>query len=84
VQDGYCTQHLPENQPATPEVKLPPVYTFQVYVAFGMPSEGSWSPREVEGFLWSKYNEGYKLHSTHYIGQNPEGLGMVYVLTLND
>lgn len=48
------------------------------------PNSGAWTVEAVEGYLSTFYEQGYELFQTHYLGENPEGLGMVFVLKLKD
>lgn len=41
--------------------------------------EGAYSVSEINFYLTEKINEGYKLFATHYLGEVPEGYGMLYV-----
>lgn len=45
-----------------------------------LPNGGALPVEEVDTYLDSWYAKGYVLVSTHYLGENPEGYGMLYVL----
>jgi hypothetical protein len=42
----------------------------------------AWPASDVDAYLNEFYKLGYTLHSCFYIGENPEGIGMVYVMTI--
>ena len=77
TEGDYCKQHAQG-------AKLVPVKIVVRYISkTSIPEEGSWTLDEVEGYLWSFYDQGYKLKETHYIGENPAGVGIVFVLALD-
>lgn len=39
--------------------------------------------QDVDIELGNYYVQGYRLFATHYIGQNPEAFGVLYILTLS-
>lgn len=39
-----------------------------------------WSGAEVDAQVSAWIGKGYKLQNTHYIGENPEGFGLVFIL----
>ena len=45
-----------------------------------MQVSGEWSVEDVDNYLSEWLNKGFRLFSTHYLGENPEGYGMMYVL----
>jgi hypothetical protein len=49
-------------------------------IAKVMPVEGSVLAEEVNMYLSEWYAKGYKLFSSHYLGENPEAYIMLYVL----
>ena len=40
-----------------------------------------WTVQEVDAYIDAWYQQGYKITDTHYLGENPEGFGMLYVMT---
>jgi hypothetical protein len=42
--------------------------------------EGSWPVGDVDVYLSEFINLGYTLFDTHYMGEAPEGYGVLYVL----
>lgn len=44
------------------------------------PLEAHYSIAEVDAYVGSWVDQGYKLISTHYLGENPEGFGVLYIL----
>ena len=64
----------------TPE--LPLVKHIVRYISIQGPdaSQGHFSAFEVDAYLSSWVQRGYKLLSAQYIGQNPEGIGILYIL----
>lgn len=56
------------------------VHHYLRYIAKGMPLEGSVSAEQVNMELSGWYAKGYRILSTHYLGENPEGYGVLYVL----
>lgn len=44
------------------------------------PDLGVWAVSEVDEYLNYLYTMGYHLFNTHYLGENPEGYGVLYVL----
>jgi hypothetical protein len=41
---------------------------------------GSFSVEDVNVFISQWLNKGYTLQATHYVGDNPEGYGVLFVL----
>mgnify|MGYP001057476391 CR=1 FL=1 len=54
------------------------------YISRGMPLEGAYSSEEVNMYLSEWMAKGYELFSTHYVGENPEGYGFMYILVHKD
>ena len=42
--------------------------------------EASWPAASIDEYLASWLNQGYTLFNTHYLGENPEGYGVLYIL----
>ena len=47
----------------------------------GDPQANHWSVQEIDAYLDAWYQQGYKLYNTHYLGENPEGFGVLYIMT---
>lgn len=45
-----------------------------------LPETSEWSVGDVDTYLSEWIAKGYRLFSTHYLGENPEGYGVLYVL----
>ena len=43
-------------------------------------ANGSFSVEDVNVFVSQWLNKGYVLKNTHYVGDNPEGYGVLFVL----
>lgn len=61
---------------------LPKVKQIIRYISrqYANPQEGHYSVAEVDAYVGSWIEQGYKLFNTHYLGENPEGFGVLYVL----
>jgi hypothetical protein len=46
------------------------------------PKENVYSGAEIDEYVSSWLNKGYKIVNTHYLGDNIEGYGMLYVLEM--
>ena len=44
------------------------------------PGDGSFSVEDVNVFISQWLNKGYVVKDTHYIGDNPQGYGLMVVL----
>lgn len=71
------------------ENKQPAVLNIIRYIAKGMilgdeppAGMGAWTVKMVNELLDEYYRLGYRIVNTHYLGENPEGFGMLYVLHL--
>jgi two-component SAPR family response regulator len=49
---------------------------------YSNPEANFWSVQEVDAYINSWLEQGYALFNTHYIGDNPEGYGVLYILVL--
>lgn len=59
----------------------PSVYQVQRFLAKpGGTEEGAWSAFDVSEYLSEISDLGYKLQSTHYLGENQAGYNMIYIL----
>ena len=43
-------------------------------------ASGSFSVEDVNVFVSQWLNKGYTLKNTHYVGENPDGYGVLFVL----
>ena len=78
------TDKVEKEEKAEKEFKFP-VEHFQAYIAKGaVPEGGALSKDQVNYLLFEYYENGYKLLDTHFVGQNEFGLGVLYVLVLDD
>jgi len=61
---------------------LPNVKQIIRYISkqYANPMEGHYSVGEVDLYVSSWIDKGYKLFDTHYIGEVPEGYGVLYIL----
>lgn len=61
---------------------LPKVKQIIRYISrqYANPQEGHFSVAEVDAYVGSWIEQGYTLFNTHYLGENPEGFGVLYVL----
>lgn len=61
---------------------LPSVKQIIRYISkqYANPQEGHFSVAEVDAYVGSWVDQGYMLFNTHYIGEAPEGYGVLYVL----
>ena len=50
------------------------------YIARGMPISNSEFVDEVDNYMSELYLQGYTLFATHYLGENTEGYGILYIL----
>lgn len=46
-------------------------------------SQGFDRVQDIDAQLSDYYAQGYRLFATHYLGQNPEAFGVLYILTLS-
>ena len=60
------------------------VHHYFRYISKGMPIEGSVLAEQVNMELSAWYAKGYRLFSTHFLGENPEGFGVLYILVRED
>lgn len=44
------------------------------------PDSGVWGVHDINEYLSAYIDAGYEIVGTHYIGEAPEGYGMIYVL----
>ena len=93
AKDGsdYCGIHdniIGDIESAKEEIdlELPRVRQIVRYInkqgVFG--STGSWPREAIDNYLDVWLKKGYKLMNSHYLGENPEGFGVLYVLILDD
>jgi hypothetical protein len=85
--EDFCGIHLPkeaeEIRSALPDKSLlPGIKIIQRYIAVGTPQGGSVMVDDLQSYISSFLKLGYKLFNTHYIGQTPEGLGVIFILVL--
>jgi len=61
---------------------LPNVKQIIRYISkqFANPQEGHYSVGEIDAYISEWMDRGYTLFNTHYIGEAPEGYGVLYVL----
>jgi len=61
---------------------LPPVKQIIRYISRQAPNplQEHYSVGEIDSYVGSWIEQGYKLFNTHYIGENPEGFGVLYIL----
>lgn len=45
-----------------------------------VPEENVWAVEEVDGYVSGWIKQGYKLHSTHFVGSTPSGFTVLYIL----
>jgi len=51
----------------------------------GIMTETSWDVDSIDNYLSALISYGYKLVSTHYLGEAPqEGYGVLYILAIDD
>ena len=90
AQEGteYCFQHQPAEAVVAQEIIIegkPYVKQIVRYLSTsGQYDEGAEPVWAVDQYLDAWYQQGYVLKDTHYMGQNPEGIGVLYVLVLKD
>lgn len=61
--------------------KTPSVKQIIRYISIeSRPDGGSQAVDAIDAYVGSWIDLGYKLVSTHYIGQNPNGIGIIYIL----
>ena len=41
---------------------------------------GAWSAEQIEDYVNTYIDLGYRPFNTHYLGENPEGYGILYIL----
>lgn len=71
--------------PATVVAAQPKVKQIVRYLAkTGHTLEQAYAVADVDYYLTEWIDKGYKLFNTHYLGENPEGFGVLYVLVLDD
>ena len=59
-----------------PEVKL-----IHRYISnSGVPQEGALPSYEVEAYVKSFLDQGFRLSETHFTGENPQGMGLWFIL----
>lgn len=66
------------------KASLPAVKQVIRYVSRGAPNPEArhYSVDEVDEYLGFWISQGYKLFNTHYLGENPEGFGVLYILVM--
>lgn len=65
---------------------LPKVHHFIRYLSktgLTIPG-GAFSVAEVDAYLSEWLEKGYELFNTHFVDQNPEGFGVLYILVLKE
>lgn len=72
----------PEDKMTEKESTLPFVKQVIRYISRtgGDPQSGHYSVFDVDAYLSEWVEKGYELFNTHYLGENPEGFGVLYVL----
>ena len=48
------------------------------------PQQDHFSVQEVDDYISFWVSQGYELFNTHYIGENLEGFGVLYILVLKE
>ena len=48
------------------------------------PDEGYWNVAEIDAYIASIMDQGYDLKNTHYLGDNTDGYGVLYIFVRND
>lgn len=65
------------------EVNLPKVKHVVAYLAKqGGNMAGALPVAEMDVFISSWVDKGYQLKTTHYLGENPDGIGVLYIFVL--
>lgn len=65
------------------EELLPVKLVYRAISKSGFDDEYGFSTATIENYIASFYDQGYKLFSTHYAGEDPNALHMMYILVLN-
>ncbi len=65
---------------------LPKVKQIIRYISRQAPSieQEHFSVQEVDDYLSFWILQGYELFNTHYLGENPEGFGVLYILKFKE
>jgi len=48
------------------------------------PQSGHFGVGEIDSYLSGWIGQGYELFNTHYLGENPEGFGVLYILKFKE
>ena len=75
--DFFGTHAQPKLTPELSKVKLVVRYLSKTL----MPQGDAWLANDVEAYLTSYIDLGYRLVDTHYVGENPDGYGICFILT---
>ena len=81
----FCGLHS-KGELAVVGVELPRVHHIMRFFArkgLTIP-EGAFAGDELDAYLSYWVGLGYKLFNTHYLGENPEGFGFMYILVKDD
>jgi len=74
---------MPPRKPEeTKESTLPKVKQIIRYISRVAPDpeDQHYSVYEIDAYVSEWIDNGYKLFATHYLGENPEGFGVLYIL----
>ena len=65
---------------------LPKVKQIIRYISRGTPDPQMehYSVEEIDDYLSGWFSQGYELFNTHYIGENPYGFGVLYILKFKE
>ena len=65
---------------------LPKVHHILRYLSKtgGTIPQGAFSIADTDAYIGSWLDKGYELMNTHFVDQNPEGFGLLYILVRKD
>lgn len=66
------------------EELLPVKNIYRAISKSGFDDEYGFSTTTIENYIASFYKQGYKLFSTHYAGEDPNALHMMYIMVLDN